>query len=143
MHFLRVHGGKRLRIPSVALQRGASIRIELDAFGLQQEALGEVPARPRTAGTDRTPVVDDPVPGHGRVLRKRVQSVADQTGLPGETGQGRYVAVGQNTPARDAVDHRIDPVMSTFGLSHLYTERDAASASLHALYLRPDVRTRK
>jgi DNA polymerase-2 len=95
------------RPPAAGTEIEAAGSVEADAFADEQRALQRVRTRcrPRAHPPGR---VDDPVPGHGAVVGKPGQRVADQAGLGTETRQLRDLAVGGHpaawNPAHDGED---------------------------------------
>jgi hypothetical protein len=112
---LRARSSIRLR-PPIGPQCNASVRIEQNTFSFKQVTLDELAPWPCTPRADPTLVVDDPMPGHGRMLRQRVEGVADQSRMARHVREGCYVTICQHTSARDPANDSVDPVVAAIGL---------------------------
>lgn len=99
------------RSPTVTLERNASARAELYAFGLQRAALDEVAAG-LFSDADFTAGVDHAVPRHPLLARvligKRAQRVAHLPRVTARAGERSNLAVRRDTPFRNASDDLVD-----------------------------------
>jgi hypothetical protein len=102
--------GALARVPSEALEVGASSRIEPDPFPFEYEALRDA-AGARTPETDFAGRVDDAMPWQRAPFRERAQCITDLPGLPRQAGHRRDLTIGRDSalrnPVHDGINARI------------------------------------
>ena len=95
----------------MTLQRHAPTAIEMNALAFQEQPLGERSGSVRPHA-DHSARVDHAMPRHRCAGRQRMERVADEPRLSGETRERGYLAVCRYAPARDAPNDRENRVVS-------------------------------